>query len=184
MGVIWRMNRMLIHSVQVQGEALHSSPFYWVGVCPGRCQPVNVLHDTEGRVNSSITDTGYGKFTLVYGHQRELWQAWFIPGIFPRSHGGSSERMFPHIKSSARPFSWMYLRLLCSSAILSVLAFTTGSQCLFILIQLILAQSSRRRKTESAKHCSDSGKEVKSWCRWPGLVARHLNIQRFSWLSA
>ncbi len=143
-----------------RGSLLHTSPFYSVGVCvcPGKCRPVRALRDTHWAESAAhcSTDEGCGKFTLVFGHQREPWQAWFIPGIFPRSHSGSSERERVCLHIKAQPelsvessASAMFISHSFSVSLLQ-------SQCLFISVQWILAQSGRRRKTVSVKNSSDS----------------------------
>lgn len=52
-GGIWRLPRMLFHSAQ-SGERLAVAFFSFLFsgcVCPGRCRPVRVLRDAQGRVN-------------------------------------------------------------------------------------------------------------------------------------
>lgn len=160
MGVIGRMPRMLSTLLSPgRGLLLHSSAFYSVGVCVQVA--VGVLRDTQGRVNSRL-------------HRwRGLWKvhtgAWpparastsvihtgNIPPAATAVHPRARECVCLRIKALPEPSiecpaSAMFISHSFSISLLE-------SQCLFVSIQWILAQSSRTRKTGSVKNSSDSGR--------------------------
>lgn len=140
--------------------------FYSVGVCvqvgadlSGYC----VTHRVES-TSDCIADKSCGKFTLVNGHQREPGREWFIPGIFPGSRCGSSEREKEWVSACvcvcafASKLSKIFQFECIASAMFISHSFSislSGSQCLFISIQWILARSWRRRRKTVR---TDSGK--------------------------
>lgn len=137
LGVIWRMSRMLFYSPQSRETPAFLSVFIQlVFVQVARCRPhSHRAKSSETKAWRKNTTTKQGNITWVVlvgeGGTATSLQVWFIAGIFSGSQSGCCCWNSACTSELRQSFQLNALRLLCSSAILSLFACWGVTVCPF-----------------------------------------------------